>query len=297
MTPAQTTAQVLADSHLIDSPIVLSRKSPKLVRSTEAAVPGCESMIHLGRSWKMNEFKYYDIPSPFPTLARGLFTTELGAERRENEGNEDVRHRVVVRGHDKFFNIGQGPSRRSRTPPWTPEDWGFIRTASITLNSTDDVRAFTSSVGETGKWHFKSGTARPSRTSSCAHTSPTRPRRRKGSWNRTVSREQSPYTPRSDFFFKVKFDEPYMMYCDWRGVTGVLLSVRDNLQAGGGEDGAVGAAEEQEVKKGECGYPVLSVVHHVIEEKLNNGANKSLWSCAKAEQINQGSTTGNNKAA
>ncbi|KAF5339577.1 hypothetical protein D9611_011456 [Ephemerocybe angulata] len=101
------------------------------------------------------------------------------------------------------------------------EDWGFIRTASITLNSTDDVRAFTSRGGETGKWHFKSGTARPSRTSSCAHTSPTRPRRRKGSWNRTVSREQSPYTPRSDFFFKVKFDEPYMMYCDWRGVTRV----------------------------------------------------------------------------
>lgn len=50
----------------------------------------------------MNEFKYYDIPSPFPTLARGLFTLT------ETEGGEE-RHRIVVRGYDKFFNIGEVP--------------------------------------------------------------------------------------------------------------------------------------------------------------------------------------------
>ena len=34
----------------------------------------------------------------------------------------------------------------------------------------------------------------------------------------------SPYPPGSSFFFKVKFDEPYMMYRDWREVTKTLLS-------------------------------------------------------------------------
>ena len=34
----------------------------------------------------------------------------------------------------------------------------------------------------------------------------------------------SPYEPGSSFFFKVKFDEPYMMYRDWREVTKTLLS-------------------------------------------------------------------------
>ena len=50
----------------------------------------------------MNEFKYYDIPSPFPTLARGLFTREL-----ESEGSK--KYQIVVRGYDKFFNIGEVP--------------------------------------------------------------------------------------------------------------------------------------------------------------------------------------------
>ena len=34
----------------------------------------------------------------------------------------------------------------------------------------------------------------------------------------------SPYPAGSSFFFKVKFDEPYLMYRDWREVTKVLLS-------------------------------------------------------------------------
>jgi tRNA ligase len=37
----------------------------------------------------------------------------------------------------------------------------------------------------------------------------------------------SPYSPGSSFFFKVKFDEPYMMYRDWREVTKSLLSKGD----------------------------------------------------------------------
>ena len=50
----------------------------------------------------MNEFKYYDIPSPFPTLARGLFTRELVTDGAK-------KYQIVVRGYDKFFNIGEVP--------------------------------------------------------------------------------------------------------------------------------------------------------------------------------------------
>lgn len=65
----------------------------------------------------MNEFKYYDIPSPFPTLARGLFTVdvtdgrgEVKAQEEEGEGSGGEReYRIVARGYDKFFNIGEVP--------------------------------------------------------------------------------------------------------------------------------------------------------------------------------------------
>ena len=39
----------------------------------------------------------------------------------------------------------------------------------------------------------------------------------------------SPYPPGSTFFFKVKFDEPYMMYRDWRELTKTLLATKGPL--------------------------------------------------------------------
>ncbi len=88
------------DNELIVRLDNISKKSPKLVRSTVHEAPA-EPSIQI-RSWKMNEFKYYDIPSPFPTLARGLFTQEvhLGGQNK---------YRIVARGYDKFFNIGEVP--------------------------------------------------------------------------------------------------------------------------------------------------------------------------------------------
>lgn len=87
------------DSDLIDALLKLSSKNPKLVKSTVYDAPADPT---LGvRSWKMNEYKYYDVPSPFPTLARGLFTLQVGRDPNS--------HRIVIRGYDKFFNIGEVP--------------------------------------------------------------------------------------------------------------------------------------------------------------------------------------------
>ena len=91
------------DSQLIHDLHRLSKKSPKLVRSTVYSAPSDPSISI--RSWKMNEFKYYDVPSPFPTLARGLFSRELPSP----EGDGDVKYQIVARGYDKFFNIGEVP--------------------------------------------------------------------------------------------------------------------------------------------------------------------------------------------
>lgn len=93
------------DHALIQALYELNKKSPKLVKGTVQHPP--DDPEENVTTWKMNEFKYYDIPSPFPTLARGLFTR-----------TRDGRYEIVARGYDKFFNIGEVP-------------WNTVRPASL----------------------------------------------------------------------------------------------------------------------------------------------------------------------
>jgi hypothetical protein len=97
------------DSQLIADLRSLHKKSPKLVKPVKYVVPTVPEITV--ESWKMDEWKYYDIPSPFPTLARGLFSTE---EKGEGEG---PRYRIIARGYDKFFNIGEVPWTNVRFLP------------------------------------------------------------------------------------------------------------------------------------------------------------------------------------
>lgn len=96
-----------ADHKLVSELFTLSKKNKKLVNSTSYQAPDAPEMTI--RSWKMNEYKYYDVPSPFPTLARGLFTTWVPNETTSAEGDEKGKYRIVARGYDKFFNIGEVP--------------------------------------------------------------------------------------------------------------------------------------------------------------------------------------------
>ncbi|EAU83033.1 RNA ligase [Coprinopsis cinerea okayama7 len=327
----------LEDSQLIDALHSLSKKSPKLVRGSDAAVPFHED--HTVRSWKLNEFKYYVVPSPFPTLARGLFTTTVKEGDAEEYGvdvEEGVKHRIVIRGYDKFFNIGEVPwttwenlqshtsppyilslksngciifiaaltpsklivtskhsvgagdentshamrgrmwlnkylKERGRTEadlaaalwekqwtavaelcddsfeehvlPYPPEqtglhlhglnvcsrhfiteptttvdafaaEWGFIRTPTLSLPSIKAVKEFTEECSKTGTWNGEAVEGFVVRTTTSSSSPP------------AGSKKTSPYEPNSSFFFKIKFDEPYMMYRDWREVTKALLSMR-----------------------------------------------------------------------
>jgi hypothetical protein len=116
------------DSQLVADLHSLHAESPKLVKPIQYAAPADPEITV--ESWRMNEFKYYDIPSPFPTLARGLFSVqEDKTPEKEKDGQE--RYRIVVRGYDKFFNIGE--------VPWTNVCFNFplapIRPPSLSLIS------------------------------------------------------------------------------------------------------------------------------------------------------------------
>jgi tRNA ligase len=93
------------------------------------------------------------------------------------------------------------------------KDWGFIVTKSIVLHSIPEVKKFTDEINAAKEWNGEALEGFVVRT----HISepPT-----KG--NMDASR--SPYAPGSSFFFKVKFDEPYMMYRDWRELTKACLA-------------------------------------------------------------------------
>ncbi|KAG9311929.1 RNA ligase-domain-containing protein [Chiua virens] len=322
-------SQLIADLHRV------SQKSPRLIRSTVYSAPSNPSVKV--RSWKMNEFKYYDVPSPFPTLARGLFTRQLN----EEGGSDEPRYQIVARGYDKFFNIGEVPwtdwsSLEAHTGPeytlsmksngciifiaaispsklivtskhalggmegvsethsqaghrwlktnlaskrkteeqlaaalweknWTAvaelcddefeehvlpyppeksglylhginvnheefhtlptrvvdafaEDWGFLITATVVCKTLGEVKKFTEEIAETGKWKGEPVEGFVVRTS-IVDRKP----------HATSCDRRPPYPTGSSFFFKVKFDEPYLMYRDWREITKSLLSTDGSL--------------------------------------------------------------------
>lgn len=110
---SQVDSQLIADLHSLHA------KSPKLLKPIQYAAPVAEEITV--ESWRMSEFKYYDVPSPFPTLARGLFSVrEDEAPEKEKEKDGPTRYRIVARGYDKFFNIGEVPWTAVRFNPFFP---------------------------------------------------------------------------------------------------------------------------------------------------------------------------------
>ena len=97
------------------------------------------------------------------------------------------------------------------------EEWGFINTESIVLGSAAEVKDFTDKIAETGVWNGEAVEGFVVRTHIVKPKEGTR------------ETAASPYPPGSTFFFKVKFDEPYMMYRDWRELTKTLLSTKGSL--------------------------------------------------------------------
>ncbi|KAJ7255821.1 RNA ligase-domain-containing protein [Mycena haematopus] len=339
------------DSALIQELVDLSSAKPKLVRASNYTAPA-DPNVSIA-SWRMAEHKYFLVPSPFPTLARGTFSLK----------QPDGQYRIIARGYDKFFNVGEvgwttwaaleshttapytlslksngciifiaaltpekllvtskhamGPAKgvkklshadagerwvrkylaeKGRAESdlagvlweenWTAvaelcddsfeehvlaypaemtglhlhglnestkafktqphavvdafaEEWGFIKTASTELPTIEAVREFTAEVGKTGAWNgvpvegfvVRTQVGSPPSTSS--------------------SRSTPPYPPGSSFFYKVKFDEPYMMYRDWREVTKTLLGMRSKAKGQGKDGMSVDALPKTKMRRAE----------------------------------------------
>lgn len=106
-----------------------SSKNKTLIRSkehpaySEDAQSKTKKREHTIVSWKTQEFAYrksanclesYYRDAELPTLARGLYTEELeGGTRGKGTG----KHRIVVRGYDKFFNRGEMAWTKVRVSP------------------------------------------------------------------------------------------------------------------------------------------------------------------------------------
>jgi len=84
---------------------------------------------------------------------------------------------------------------------------------SHALSSIPEVREFAEEIGRSGKWNGEALEGFVVRTA--VRTPPTDGKART---------DASPYAPDSSSFFKIKFDEPYVMYRDWREITKSLLS-------------------------------------------------------------------------
>ncbi|KAI8379621.1 RNA ligase-domain-containing protein [Radiomyces spectabilis] len=79
------------DHHVINRLYELVEKEPRKLRKKTCNVNG-----QPWTSWTMQEHIYKKQPDCYPTQARGLFTTTV-----------DDQYRIMVRGYDKFFNIGE----------------------------------------------------------------------------------------------------------------------------------------------------------------------------------------------
>ncbi|KAJ6470426.1 hypothetical protein C8R45DRAFT_1218287 [Mycena sanguinolenta] len=116
--------------------------------------------------------------------------------------------------------------KHNRTPSSTRSPTSGDSSRPLLRNSPTiaAVREFTAEVGKTGAWNGVPVEGFVVRTQVSSPSTP-------------FSRSVPPYPPGSSFFFKVKFDEPYMMYRDWREVTKMLLSMRGKAKKGKDTDG------------------------------------------------------------
>ncbi|WVQ96418.1 hypothetical protein IAU59_003523 [Kwoniella sp. CBS 9459] len=92
------------------------------------------------------------------------------------------------------------------------KEFGFIETKYVELNTLDEVKSFTDEVAKTGSWE---GDMIEGFVVRC----------KVKKLDKELKEGKPPYRPGAPFFFKVKFDEPYLLYRQWRETTRTLLQI------------------------------------------------------------------------
>lgn len=115
------------------------------------------------------------------------------------------------------------------------KQWGMLPTRYIEIDSLTDVDRFCHKVAESGSWQgipiegFVVRTRIPSVPA--------------GSQGDGESRAVAPpYQPGQVWFYKVKFDEPYLMYRDWRELTRRMLTDKQKYDKARKDSGRYNAA-------------------------------------------------------
>jgi tRNA ligase len=90
------------------------------------------------------------------------------------------------------------------------EEFGFIPTKYVECETLEQVQSFTQEIATSGSWEGDMIEGFVVRSTV---------KDKKGE----ELEGKPPYRPGSPFFFKVKFDEPYLLYRQWREVTRVML--------------------------------------------------------------------------
>ncbi|KAK6908084.1 hypothetical protein I203_102085 [Kwoniella mangroviensis CBS 8507] len=98
------------------------------------------------------------------------------------------------------------------------EEFGFIQTKYVELQTLDEVKWFTDDVAKTGSWE---GDMIEGFVVRCKVKQPSQGSQTNG---------KPPYKVGSPFFFKVKFDEPYLLYRQWREITRVMLPLLEKTE-------------------------------------------------------------------
>ncbi|PWN39423.1 hypothetical protein IE81DRAFT_369099 [Ceraceosorus guamensis] len=105
--------------------------------------------------------------------------------------------------------------------------WGFIPPRWKTFHSLKTLFAFTDQVSETGSWEgeaiegFVVRTSMPLATHRSITTTTTTTTTPPSALPTILSKP--PYNPGQAWFFKIKFEEPYLMYRDWRELTRTMI--------------------------------------------------------------------------
>lgn len=118
------------------------------------------------------------------------------------------------------------------------DEWGFIKTHSVVVTTVEEVQDFANKCAENGEWNgeaIEGFVVRTNVSLAVGDVTPAPvegeeeveapPTKGKGKGKKsTATILPPPYPAGSTFFFKIKFDEPYMMYRDWREITKMLHS-------------------------------------------------------------------------
>lgn len=101
------------------------------------------------------------------------------------------------------------------------KEWGFIPTRWLTMNTMAELQTFTEDIAKTGCFEgeaiegFVVRTHMPSRETTSVEEDAK-------AGKKAV---KPPYSEGQAWFYKIKFDEPYLMYREWRELTRKMLNL------------------------------------------------------------------------